>query len=75
VLIGAAWSVFHLGDFRRAASLVADGIACAQHAGEPQLEVWGHNLLAVLAWHALQANNRRSETASSVRGQTRTLRT
>jgi predicted ATPase/DNA-binding CsgD family transcriptional regulator len=52
VLIGAAWSAFHLGDFGQAAPLVTDGIACAQHAGEPQLEAWGRNLLAVLAWHA-----------------------
>jgi predicted ATPase/DNA-binding CsgD family transcriptional regulator len=56
VLIGAAWSAFHLGDFRRAAPLVGDGIACAQHAGEPQLEAWGRNLLAVLAWHAGDAD-------------------
>ena len=56
VLTGAAWSAFHLGDFRRAAPLVADGIACAQHADEPQLEAWGRNLLAVLVWHAGDAD-------------------
>jgi predicted ATPase/DNA-binding CsgD family transcriptional regulator len=56
VLIGAAWSAFHLGDLRRAAPLVADGIAHAQQAGERQLEVWGRNLLAVLAWHAGDAD-------------------
>src|SRR5208282_963514 len=43
VLLGAAWSAYHLGDNRRAAPLAAEGIACAQHAGEPQLEVWGRN--------------------------------
>jgi len=46
VLIGAAWSAFHLSDIRRAAPLAADGIACSQRAGEPQLEVGGRNLLA-----------------------------
>ena len=56
VLLGAAWSAFHLGDNRRAAPLAADGIACAQRAGEPQLEAWGRNLLAVLAWHAGDAD-------------------
>jgi predicted ATPase len=39
VLIGAAWSAYHLGDNPRAAPLAADGIACTQQAGEPQLEV------------------------------------
>jgi DNA-binding NarL/FixJ family response regulator len=56
VLLGAAWSAYHLGDSRRAAPLAADGIACAQHAGEPQLEAWGRNLLAGLAWHAGDAD-------------------
>ena len=65
VLLGAAWSAFHLGDFRRAAPLVADGIACAQHAGEPQLEVWGRNLLAVLAWHAGDADRIVAEIEAS----------
>ena len=41
IMLGAAWSAYHLGDNRRAAPLAADGIACAWHAGEPQLEVWG----------------------------------
>jgi predicted ATPase/DNA-binding CsgD family transcriptional regulator len=50
VLLGAAWSAYHLGDNPRAAPLAADGIACARHAGEPQLEIWGRNLLAGLAW-------------------------
>jgi hypothetical protein len=48
-MLGAAWSAFHLGDNRQAALLAADGIACARQAGEPQLEVWGRNLLAGLA--------------------------
>ena len=56
VLLGAAWSAHHLGDNRRAAPLAADGIACARHAGEPQLEAWGRNLLAGLAWHAGDAD-------------------
>ena len=65
VLIGAAWSAFHLGDKRRAAPLVAGGIARAQHAGEPQLEVWGRNLLAGLAWHAGDADRIVAEIEAS----------
>ena len=65
VLIGAAWSAFHLGDNRRAAPLAADGIACARQAGEPQLEVWGRNLLAVLAWHAGDADRIVAEIEAS----------
>jgi predicted ATPase/DNA-binding CsgD family transcriptional regulator len=65
VLTGAAWSAFHLGDFRRAAPLVADGIARAEHAGEPQLEAWGRNLLAVLAWHAGDADRIVAEIEAS----------
>jgi len=56
VLIGAAWSAYHLGDNPRAAPLAADGITRAQQAGEPQLEVWGRNLLAGLAWAAGDAD-------------------
>ncbi len=56
VRLGAAWSAYHLGDSRRAAPLAAEGIACARHAGEPQLESWGRNLLAGLAWHAGDAD-------------------
>jgi predicted ATPase/DNA-binding NarL/FixJ family response regulator len=56
VLIGAAWSAYHLGDNRRAAPLAAEGIACARQAGEPHLEVWGRNLLAGLAWSAGDAD-------------------
>ncbi len=56
VLLGAAWSAYHLGDGPRAARLAADGIACARHAGEPQLEAWGRNLLAGLAWQAGDAD-------------------
>jgi predicted ATPase/DNA-binding CsgD family transcriptional regulator len=52
VLLGTAWSAYQLGDSPRAAPLAADGVACARQAGEPQLEVWGRNLLAGLAWHA-----------------------
>ena len=65
VLLGAAWSAFHLGDFRRAAPLVGDGIACARRAGEPRLEVWGRNLLAVLAWHAGDADRIVAEIEAS----------
>jgi predicted ATPase/DNA-binding CsgD family transcriptional regulator len=65
VLTGAAWSAFHLGDNRRAAPLVADGIALAQQAGERQLEVWGRNLLAVLAWHAGDADRVVAEIEAS----------
>jgi predicted ATPase/DNA-binding CsgD family transcriptional regulator len=50
VLLGGAWSAYGQGDRRRAASLAADGIACARQAGEPQLEFWGRNLLAAVAW-------------------------
>jgi predicted ATPase/DNA-binding CsgD family transcriptional regulator len=65
VMIGAAWSAFHLGDNPRAAPLVADGIACARQASEPQLEVWGRNLLAGLAWHAGDADRIVAELESS----------
>ena len=65
VLLGAAWSAFHLGDLRRAAPLAADGIACARQASEPQLEVWGRNLLAVLAWHAGDADRIVAEIQAS----------
>jgi len=65
VLIGAAWSAFHLSDIRRAAPLAADGIACSQRAGEPQLEVWGRNLLAALAWHAGDADRIVAEIEAS----------
>jgi predicted ATPase/DNA-binding CsgD family transcriptional regulator len=65
VMIGAAWSAFHLGDNPRAAPLVADGIACARQAGEPRLEVWGRNLLAGLAWHAGDADRIVAEIEAS----------
>jgi len=65
VLLGAAWSAFHLGDNRRAAPLAADGITCARHAGEPQLEAWGRNLLAGLAWHAGDADQIVAEIEAS----------
>ena len=65
VLLGAAWSAFHLGDFRRAAPLAGNGIANARQGGEPQLEVWGRNLLAVLAWHAGDADRIVAEIEAS----------
>ena len=65
VLLGAAWSAYHLGDNRRAAPLAANGIACARQAGEPQLEVWGRNLLAGLAWHAGDADRIVAEIEAS----------
>ena len=65
MLLGAAWSAFHLGDNRRAAPLAADGITCARHAGEPQLEAWGRNLLAGLAWHAGDADRIVAEIEAS----------
>ena len=65
MLLGAAWSAFNLGDTRRAAPLAADGVACARHAGEPQLEAWGRNLLAGLAWHAGDADRIIAEIEAS----------
>ena len=65
VLLGAAWSAYHLGDNRRAAPLAADGIARARQAGEPQLEVWGRNLLAGLAWSAGDADRIVAEIEAS----------
>ena len=65
VLLGAAWSAYHLGDNPRAATLAADGIACARQAAEPQLEAWGRNLLAGLAWYAGDADRIVAEIESS----------
>ena len=65
VLLGAAWSAFNLGDTRQAGPLAAEGIACARQAGEPQLEVWGRNLLAALAWHAGDADRIVAEIEAS----------
>ena len=65
VLLGAAWSTYQLGDSPRAAPLAADGIACARQAGEPQLELWGRNLLAVLASHAGDADRIVAELEAS----------
>jgi predicted ATPase len=65
VLLGTAWSAYHLGDNRRAAPLAADGVTCARHASELQLEAWGRNLLAGLAWHAGDADRIRAELRSS----------
>jgi len=65
VLLGAAWSAFHLGDFGRATPLAADGIAGARQAGEPLLEAGGRNLLAALAWHAGDADRIVAEIEAS----------
>jgi predicted ATPase/DNA-binding CsgD family transcriptional regulator len=65
VLLGAAWSAYQLGDLPRAAPLAADGIAHARQAGEPQLEVWGRNLLAGLAWCAGDADRVVAEIEAS----------
>ena len=65
VLLGAAWSAYHLGHNRRAAPLAADGVAWARQAREPQLEAWGRNLLAGLAWHAGDADRVVAEIESS----------
>jgi predicted ATPase len=65
VLLGGAWSAYSRGDNRRAAPLAADGIACAQQAGEPQLEVWGRNLLAGVAWSAGDADRIVAELEAS----------
>ena len=65
VLLGTAWSAYHLGDTPRAAPLAADGIRLSQQAGEPQLEVWGRNLLAALAWCAGDADRIVAEIEAS----------
>jgi predicted ATPase/DNA-binding CsgD family transcriptional regulator len=65
MMLGAAWSAFNLGDIRQAARLAADGIACAQQVDEPQLEIWGRNLLAGLAWHAGDADRVVAEIEAS----------
>jgi predicted ATPase/DNA-binding CsgD family transcriptional regulator len=65
VLLGAAWSLYLMGDHRRAAPLAADGITCARQAGEPQLEAWGRNLLAGLAWTAGDADRVVAEIEAS----------
>jgi len=65
VMIGAAWSAYHLGDTPRAALLAADGVALSQQAGEPQLEAWGRNLLAGLAWCAGDADRIVAEIEAS----------
>jgi len=65
VLLGAAWSAYHLGNNPRAAPIAADGIACARQADEPQLESWGRNLLAGLAWQAGDADQIVAEIEAS----------
>ncbi|HEV2258945.1 MAG TPA: LuxR C-terminal-related transcriptional regulator [Streptosporangiaceae bacterium] len=65
IMLGAAWSAYHLGDTPRAAPLAADGVALSRQAGEPQLEVWGRNLLAALAWCAGDADRIVAEIEAS----------
>jgi DNA-binding CsgD family transcriptional regulator len=65
MILGAAWSAYHLGDISRAAPLAADGVALSQLASEPQLEVWGRNLLAALAWCAGDADRIVAEIEAS----------
>jgi DNA-binding CsgD family transcriptional regulator len=65
VLLGAAWSAYQLGDNQRAAPLAAEGVAVAGQAGEPQLEAWGRNLLAGLAWAAGDADRVVAEIEAS----------
>jgi DNA-binding CsgD family transcriptional regulator len=60
MLLGAAWSAYNLGDAPQAARLAGEGLACAQQAGEPQLQAWGRNLLAGLAWYADDADRVRA---------------
>jgi len=60
LLLGAAWSAYNLGDAPRAARLAGEGLACAKQAREPQLEMWGRNLLAGLAWYAGDADQVRA---------------
>ena len=65
IMLGTAWSAYHLGDTPRAASLAAGGVGLSQQAGEPQLEVWGRNLLAALAWCAGDADRIVAEIEAS----------
>jgi predicted ATPase/DNA-binding CsgD family transcriptional regulator len=60
LLLGAAWSAYNLGDATQAARLAGEGLACAEQAAEPQLEAWGRNLLAGLAWYAGDADRVRA---------------
>ena len=65
ITLGTAWSVYHLGDTPRAAPLAADGVAVSRQADEPQLEAWGRNLLAALAWCAGDADRIVAEIEAS----------
>ena len=65
IMLGAAWSAYHLGDTARAAPLAADGVALSRQAGEPPLEAWGRNLLAALAWCAGDADRIVAEIEAS----------
>jgi predicted ATPase/DNA-binding CsgD family transcriptional regulator len=60
LLLGAAWSVYDLGDSGRAVALAGQGVASARQAGQVHLEFWGRNLLAALAWHAGDADRVRA---------------
>jgi predicted ATPase/DNA-binding CsgD family transcriptional regulator len=66
LLLGAAWSVYDLGDGRQAAALAGEGVACAQQAQQVHLEFWGRNLLAALAWTDGDADRIRDLLADSV---------
>jgi len=65
-LLGAAWSAYHLGDHPQAARLAEEGIARAGQAGRPQLELWGRNLLAGLAWMAGNPDQVRAQLEPSM---------
>ena len=65
IMLGAAWSAYHLGDISRAAPLAANGVALSRQAGELLLEVWGRNLLAALAWCAGDADRIVAEIEAS----------
>ena len=62
MLLGAAWSAYHLGDNRRATPLAAEGIACARQVGEPQLEAWGLNRRPGLARRRCGPDRRRTRS-------------
>jgi len=65
LLLGAAWSVYDLGDSDRAAALAGEGVECARQAGLGALEFWGRNLLAAVAWVDGDADRVRALLADS----------
>ena len=65
MLLGAAWSAFHLGDFRRAPRSSPTASPVPSTLVNRPLEVWGRNLLAVLAWHAGDADRIVTELEAS----------